>query len=69
MKKTRTDLPFWAKVVFETPELLAEIMFAFRNSVTSWLKDIHARSRWRARSKLYWSPSNLNGYYRIRKSQ
>jgi len=48
MKKTRKDLPFWAKVMFETPELLAEIMFAFRNSVTSWLKDIHARSRWLA---------------------
>jgi hypothetical protein len=48
MKKNRTDLPLWARVLFETPELLTEIVIAFRNSITIWRKDIHARSRWLA---------------------
>ena len=26
MKKTREDLPLWAKIVFETPELVNEIL-------------------------------------------
>jgi hypothetical protein len=46
MKKTSAKLPFWAKVVFETPELLTEIMIAFRKSIKNWNKVIHARSRW-----------------------
>ena len=46
MKKTSAKLPFWAKVLFEAPELLTEIMIAFRKSIKSWNKDIHARSRW-----------------------
>ena len=45
MKKTRKNLPFWAKVLFETPELVTEIMIAFRNTKPLIQKNIHERSR------------------------
>jgi hypothetical protein len=46
MRKTREDLPFWAKVLFETPELVAELAILFQTSLKIWRSQIHARSRW-----------------------
>lgn len=48
MKKTRTDLSFLARMLFETSELFTEIIIVFRNSIMIWRKDIHARSRYLA---------------------
>ena len=33
MKKTRSDLPLWAKIIFETPELVSEIVNAISNGI------------------------------------
>ena len=42
MKKNRT--PLWAKVLFETPELLDEVIIAFKQSLKIWREDVYARS-------------------------
>ena len=44
MGRTRSDLPLWAKVLFETPELVTEVLIELRNSISIWRKDIHVRS-------------------------
>jgi hypothetical protein len=42
MRKTRPDLPLWAKILFESPELLSEIIDAISIQITrSKLKIAH----------------------------
>ena len=46
MKKTREDLPFWAKLVFETPELVNEIiMTTYRKMVVGVHYNMRSKSR------------------------
>ena len=35
MKKTSSDLPLWARILFETPELVGEKIIEFRIRILS----------------------------------
>ena len=46
MKKTRKNLPLWARILFETPELVTEIITNISNRTkTDTYDTIHAKSQ------------------------
>ena len=44
MQKKRKDLPVWAKIIFEGPESLSELIMSLKKYIEIWRKDVHIRS-------------------------